>query len=257
MAKVTEKKGQLTFKLASFEGPLDLLLHLIKQNEMDIYDISMVTITSQYLEYLHQMQTLQLDIAGEYLVMAATLLNIKSKMLLPNNQPVEVTEDYEDPREDLVQQLVLHQTFQLAADQLKEYATERQKNVGREQEQVPADAKLGQLKKGATSIETLQQAFARLLAKKQLVKPVKRQIYEEKYRLKDEIVRLKTIILKAQKPLYFDSLFEGQADLERVVTTFLALLELIKQGQVLAKQEVALGPILMIGGEETTVIKNI
>ena len=248
MANESEQT-KLTFKLASFEGPLDLLLHLIKQNEMDIYDIPMVTITSQYLAYLHQMQTLELDIAGEYLVMAATLLNIKSKMLLPN-QPVEVEADYEDPREDLVQQLVLHQTFQLAAEKLKDFATERQKSVGREQAQVPLDAKLGQLKTGATTVANLQQAFARLLAKKQLVKPVKRQVYQERYNLKDTLVALTQKIRQAKAPIYFDSLFADQTDLEQVVTTFLALLELVKQGTVVAKQEVTLGPILMISGEK-------
>ena len=79
--------GKLTFKLPTFEGPLDLLLHLIKKNEMDIYDIPMSKITSQYIDYLHQMQSLELDIAGEYLVIAAMLVNIKSKMLLPSTIP--------------------------------------------------------------------------------------------------------------------------------------------------------------------------
>ncbi|WP_225349912.1 segregation and condensation protein A [Ligilactobacillus equi] len=109
---MANEEDVLTFKLQSFEGPLDLLLHLIKQNEMDIYDIEMVAITSQYLDYLHRMKKMQLDIAGEYLVMAATLLNIKSRLLLPNEQAPQVEDEtYEDPREELVQQLLLHQAF--------------------------------------------------------------------------------------------------------------------------------------------------
>ena len=105
--------GKLTFKLPTFEGPLDLLLHLIKKNEMDIYDIPMSKITSQYIDYLHQMQSLELDIAGEYLVIAAMLVNIKSKMLLPstNAETMIDDEDVIDPREELVAQLVLHQPF--------------------------------------------------------------------------------------------------------------------------------------------------
>ena len=90
-----ESKQELFFKLEDFEGPLDLLLHLIKKNEMDIYDISMVTITSQYLEYIERLKELQLDIAGEYLVTAAMLINIKSRMLLPNEKPLYDDEDKE------------------------------------------------------------------------------------------------------------------------------------------------------------------
>ena len=141
----TNNDHQLTFKVEKFEGPLDLLLHLIRQNKMDINDIPMAEITAQYIDYLHQMQTLQLDVAGEYLVMAAMLLNIKSKMLLPTEQEQveEFEEDYEDPREELVQQLILHQTFQDAGTQLQVLATERQKQYSREQATIPADAKLG------------------------------------------------------------------------------------------------------------------
>ena len=91
--------GKLTFKLPTFEGPLDLLLHLIKKNEMDIYDIPMSKITSQYIDYLHQMQSLELDIAGEYLVIAAMLVNIKSKMLLPStNAETMIDEDRKSTR---------------------------------------------------------------------------------------------------------------------------------------------------------------
>jgi len=114
MADESLDMRHLTFKLPTFEGPLDLLLHLIRKNEMDIYDIKMSEITSQYIAYLHQMQELELDIAGEYLLIAAMLINIKSKMLLPTHQEDDFNEntELEDPREELVMQLILHQTYQ-------------------------------------------------------------------------------------------------------------------------------------------------
>lgn len=113
MNKLESHEKKLTFKLTSFEGPLDLLLHLIRQNEMNIYDIQMTAITSQYMDYLHQMKELRLDIAGEYLVMAATLMNIKSRLLLPQEQEASSADvDEEDPRNDLVQQLLVHQLYQ-------------------------------------------------------------------------------------------------------------------------------------------------
>ncbi len=102
---------QLTLVLTDFEGPLDLLLHLIKQTKIDIYDIPIAEITAQYLDYLHQMQVLKLDVAGDYLVMAATLMKIKSKLLLPKAPELieEETEEYVDPRQELVDQLLAYQ----------------------------------------------------------------------------------------------------------------------------------------------------
>lgn len=239
---------KLTFKLATFEGPLDLLLHLIKENQMDIYDISMATITSQYIDYLHQMQTLELDIAGEYLVTAAMLLNIKSRMLLPNEQAQE-SEEFDDPREELVQQLILHQTFQMAAGKFKDYASERQKSTSREQEPVPSDAKLGQLKQG-TSVYELQHAFARLITKKQLSRPVTRQVHIERYTLKEEMVRLKARIFTTKNAIEFTEVVSDETDTEQLVTVFLALLELIKRGAVIVSQATTLGPIIMRSGED-------
>ncbi|MEJ1324074.1 segregation/condensation protein A [Latilactobacillus sakei] len=119
---------QLTLILTDFEGPLDLLLHLINQTKIDIYDIPIAEITTQYLDYLHQMQELKLDIAGDYLVMAATLMKIKSKLLLPAPPAMAETleEDYVDPRQELVDQLLAYQAFQKIATVLQERESERQ-----------------------------------------------------------------------------------------------------------------------------------
>src|SRR4051812_16736106 len=109
-------------RLDKFEGPLDLLLHLIKQHEVDIYDIPIAVVTAQYLEYIDMMQELNLDVAGEFLVMAATLIHIKSRMLLPRVDPTQEDPD-EDPREALVRRLLEHQKFKAAAELPHERAT--------------------------------------------------------------------------------------------------------------------------------------
>ncbi|MHC3376790.1 segregation and condensation protein A [Ligilactobacillus equi] len=242
---MANEEDVLTFKLQSFEGPLDLLLHLIKQNEMDIYDIEMVAITSQYLDYLHRMKKMQLDIAGEYLVIAATLLNIKSRLLLPNEQAPQVEDEtYEDPREELVQQLLLHQAFKEAAANLKGFADERQQLISRPQALVPEDAKLGQLEDGL-EVKALQQAFVRLLTKKKLeVVQAPRQVQAERYTIKDEMQRLNRLLQENHKPVLFTALFEN-GDREEIVTTFLALLELVKRKKVVASQSEVLGDLMI------------
>src|SRR6476469_4338642 len=112
-------------RLERFEGPLDLLLHLIKKNELNIHDIPIALITQQYLDAIGLMQELDLDIAGDFLVMAATLIHIKSRLLLPRPAPEQATEDEEDPRDALVRRLVAHQQFKAAAEMLHERETVR------------------------------------------------------------------------------------------------------------------------------------
>lgn len=231
----------LTFKLPTFEGPLDLLLHLIKANEMDIYDIPMADITAQYLASLKQMQALQLDLGGEYLLLAATLLNIKSKMLLPNEIiEADAEEEFFDPREDLVKQLLLHEYYQKAAVALSDYADKRSLSytieaaVSERQQPVLADEQL--------DIALLTKAFEQALLKQQLQKPTPRTIIEEKYPLKQEIAQLKKLLTK-QDRLTFGELLAETKEIEKVVTVFLALLELIKSQEVSMHQGINLGPI--------------
>lgn len=252
--EATPNVKELLFKVPDFEGPLDLLLHLIKKNQMDIYDIPMAEITTQYIDYLHQLKEMQLDIAGEYLVTASMLVNIKSKMLLPNEQASLQTDDeVEDPRESLVQQLLLHQTFQTAAQNMRGYADERMKLYPREQALVPAGASLGKLDPDSCDITALQKAFARLMLKRKAQKPVMRKIESERYFLKDQITRVEKLVKQAKEPIEFEDLFAANAALELVVTTFLALLELVKQGAIRATQEDVLGPIKLVSGEVNAV----
>lgn len=246
MLKFDQTSQQLTFKLASFEGPLDLLLHLIKQNQMDIYDIKISEITSQYLEYLDQMKSTSLQVAGEYFVMAATLLNIKSKMLLPVHEETVVADQApEDPRQELVDQLIAHQCFQLAADKLQELAQKRAGNFNRPAAQASLDPK--QLLQKHFSIAVLERYYGQVLLRQRQHNDLKktRQIKTENFTIKQESKRIEQAVTAAASGwINFQKLFDPtNLVIEQLVTSFLALLELIKRGRIEVSQQVDLGPI--------------
>lgn len=247
--KSNHSEDKLTFKVAAFEGPLDLLLHLIRKNKMNIYDIQMTAITSQYIDYLHQMQDLQLDVAGEYLVMAATLLNIKSKMLLPRKNNDSDVEEEEDPREDLLQQLLLHKYYQELGGKLADAAQERNLNFTRDQAMVPSDAQLGKLKDDTATPNQLQRTFERVLARKKFIKFSQPAVKPDKYSVKTETKRIKSL-LKNTACISFNHLFDNAEDLEQMVTLFLALLELVKDGDVKTEQQENLQEILILRREK-------
>ncbi|EJE98483.1 segregation and condensation protein A [Liquorilactobacillus mali] len=242
---VTSFENQkLTFKIKSFEGPLDLLLHLIKQNQMDIYDIPMTEITSQYIEKLHQMQTMELDIAGEYLVMASTLLNIKSKMLLPNHDELEDAETIDDPRLELVQQLLEHQCYQMAAENLDELFESRALHYTREQADEPCDTRKVLLS-GSQPAVLLKQTFVRLLASKKTVIAKKGSIRKEHFTIEGEMTNILYRLLK-NGSISFDSLIiEQEVQVEKIVTCFLAMLELVKRGTIEIIQKQSLDTIIL------------
>ena len=235
--------GQPLIQVSDFEGPLDLLLHLIKTNEMDIYDIRIATITSQYLDYLHQMQTLRLDIAGEYFVMAANLMAIKAKLLLPKPQTLAPSDEDEpdDPREDLVNQLLEYQRYKQAAQVLKARAQERQRHFTRPAMAVPESVALSV----APGIETadLQTALAKLVHRAMVAKPVTQSIRQAHYTIKDQMATVLTRLEHSHGPLSFEQLIGRTPVLAEIVTTFLAVLELARQRQVALKQVSRLVPL--------------
>ncbi|WP_367294931.1 ScpA family protein [Levilactobacillus yonginensis] len=242
MDKATEN-GQPLIQVSDFEGPLDLLLHLIKTNEMDIYDIRITTITSQYLTYLHQMQELRLDIAGEYFVMAANLMAIKAKMLLPKPTTVDpIDEDAsEDPREDLVNQLLEYQRYKQAAQELKKRAIARQEHFTRPAMAVPESVTMSV----APGIQTsdLQAALAKLVHRAMIAKPVTQNIHQEHFTIKAQMATVLTRLQRAKHPVNFETLLAGVPALEEVVTTFLAVLELARQRQVQLQQVSRVAPL--------------
>lgn len=228
----------LTLMLDKFEGPLDLLLHLIKQSKIDIYDIPIAKITSQYLDYLHKLQSNALAVAGDYLVMAATLMRIKSKMLLPQLHP-ETNEDDEfavDPREDLVAQLFTYQVYKNAAADLSQRAQQRQGYFAKPVS-APDNQQNLELRPGAVKVNDLFNAIQKILSKQQHVKETHfiNKINHEKFNVKAQIKLVMTRI-KQHHHLRFNQLLNNTNNPEEVVTTFLALLELMKKQQIDCQQ---------------------
>lgn len=228
-------------KLEIFEGPLDLLLYLIKKNEVDIYDIPIERITKQYLEYMDMFKILNLDVAGEFVVMAANLIYIKSRSLLPvNQQPPEETAEEEDPRWELVRQLIEYKKFKDAAAHLgqREVAQENLFSRMPEKPEFEAERPLGEV-----SIFDLINAFQSVL-KRLNKKEDLREIFEENFSVSDKI-ELIVKMTASGVPLKFTELFAGAASRTEIVVTFLALLELIRLKQLRVTQEESLGDIVV------------
>jgi len=229
-------------KLEVFEGPLDLLLYLIKKEEVDIYDIPIERITNQYMEYLSLMQLLNLEVAGEFLVMAATLMYIKSRMLLPVDQQVtdSEAEEGEDPRWELIRQLVEYKKFKDAALQLGQ-REEQQANIFARQGpdagiEVDKDVPLAEV-----SIFDLINAFNDVL-KKASAREDFREIIEEKFTVSDKIEEI-LYTLRDRSEMIFSELFANASSRAEVVVTFLALLELIRLKRLKVIQTEAFGEI--------------
>ena len=225
-------------KIPSFEGPLDLLLHLIKQNKVDIYDIPIALITKQYLEYVELMKELNLEIASEFLVMAATLIYIKSRMLLPPDETVQ-TEEQEDPRAGLVQRLLEYQAFKEVSAELKKkeeiWANVFSRDYTEKDEyQLEPELYLFDL-----NIFDLIDALKKIISR---VPPDAIKITRETLTVKDKIA----VILEKMEREHvarFDELFAGDSTRIQIIVTFLALLEILKLGLARVLQDKEFGTI--------------
>ena len=226
-------------RLEVFEGPLDLLLYLIKKDELDIHDIPMEKITAQYVQYLDLMKMLDLNVAGEFIVMAATLMMIKSRMLLPAEDRPEMEEEEEDPRWDLVRQLVEYKKFKDAALHLEALEARREDIFGRD----GADAVLGKEPDVAlhdVGLFDLISAFSEALKK---VKTENlREIFAERFTVAEKIEHL-GCRLRTEKRFSVSQMFEGMKSRTEIACTFLALLEMIRLCQARAVQRDTYGEI--------------
>jgi segregation and condensation protein A len=226
-------------KLDTFEGPLDLLIHLIKTEEVNIYDIPIALITTRYLEYIDLMQELNLDLAGEFLVMAATLIHIKSRMLLPRPDPTQEDPE-EDPREALVRRLLEHQKFKAAAELLFERATVRGAQWMRPDERVAGLA--GDESEGELEVDlfSLLSAFQHVLerAKERPAVPLPIEQISVETRIQQLLARLSDL-----EACGFDDLFADVSSRGDMIVTFLALLEMIRLKLVRVFQASPFGPI--------------
>jgi segregation and condensation protein A len=233
-------RATVTVKLARFEGPLDLLLHLIQRDEIDIYDIPIAHITQQYLAYLELMRALDLDVAGEFLVMAATLMRIKAKMLLPLPQSGE-DEDEGDPREELVQRLIEYRTFKEAADTLKGREAERRQLF--ERGLVPGEEEMGPLPLAPVTLFDLLDALNRVMSR--LPESAVYEVEGEVYDVEDKMTLIAGTVAEHGEASFTALLLRCRARGEMIVT-FVALLELIKQGTVEVVQSEPFGDIRIL-----------
>ncbi|MCE0484944.1 MAG: segregation/condensation protein A [Methylacidiphilales bacterium] len=229
-------------KLPVFEGPLDLLLYLIKKDELDIYDIPIERITSRYLEYLRLIKMLDLEIAGEYLVVAATLVYIKSRVLLPQDQrPPEDEADEDDPRWELVRQLVEYKKYKDAAFELQQCLV-RQENVhGRGTAFKPEPGAGGGLPFDQVGLFDLLAVFQKVLARASHDEDL-RDIFEDRFTVSDKI-QLILGEMTSRSRIVFEELFVAGASRTEIVVTFLAVLELIRLKQIGVVQESPFSPI--------------
>ena len=220
-----------TVHLEVFEGPMDLLMHLIEKDKIDIYDIPIAQLTEQYLEYLRRMQEFDMEIASSFLVMAATLLQIKSRMMLPK-PPAAQEDEEEDPRLELVRRILEYRKFKQVSSVLGEMACTYEKYVVRE----PLPLPVHHLPPENLKLSHLLEAFQTVLEVKEELSIPKALVEPESYNIQDKMRELLTMLSRSGGRLLFAEAFPTGSRSELIVT-FLALLELIKLKSVLVKQQ--------------------
>ena len=241
----------IPLKLQVFEGPMDLLMHLIEKNKIDIYDIPIVTITDQYLEYVRQMDRDDMNVTSEFLVMAATLLDIKSRMLLPREENEEGEE--EDPRDELVRRLLEYKMYKYMSEELREknrhagYSYFRQQDLPEEVRSYVPPLNYEELI-GDRTAQSLRAVFAEVLKrKKSRVDPIRSgfgKIQKEEISVADKELYIRAY-LQRHPHADFREMLELEDSKEEIIVTFLVILELMKNQKIMITQEEAFGKILI------------
>lgn len=226
-------------KLEIFEGPLDLLLYLVKKDHLNIYDIPIAQVTQQYLEYLNLMQLLDINIAGEFLVMAATLMQIKAKMLLPAQEEPEAPE--EDPREELVRRLVEYEKFKAVAQTLREREQAQQEIFRRPKTSVSAQQDTPQQEVYfEASIFDLISAFSEAL--KDVPKDLFYEVIKDEFTVEDKIHQILHLLL-VENSIKISTLFKQAKNKLEMVVVFIAVLELIRLKEIVVMQKMPFAEI--------------
>ena len=233
----TESREDIKLTLGEFSGPLDLLLFLIKQEQANIFDIPIARITDEYLKYIRLMKTLDLSLAADFLVMAATLIEIKSKMLLPREITGESDEEIEDPRQELIDRLLEHQKFKNAAEMLYERVTVEQ-----------AVFRRGQIESDENNLETnasvfdLLAVFQKILARHK--EEIKLEIEREEMSLADMLKHIRAKIFQA-KEINLLELFGAMRTRQELVLAFIAVLELVRTESISLLQRKTFGDVIL------------
>lgn len=218
------------FVINDFEGPLDLLLHLIKTSKMDIYDIKVEKITKQYLDFIRSMEEMNLTVASEYLVMASELIEIKSRMLLPSKKEMDNDEYEEDPRENLINRLLEYKKYKDMIDTFKSLEEERKDIFTKDPINLSEYRTNLVDNNGDLSLDDLINALNNFLKRKEDEKPIQTKITKREISVKDRTYEIRNI-LKTRKEVSFFELFEIKTR-EYIVVTFLSILEMAKHGEI-------------------------
>lgn len=243
-AETSAEQSGITIRLEAFEGPLDLLLHLIKKEEVDIWNIPIARITEQYLEYLQIMKELNINVAGEWLMMAATLIYIKSRMLVPQEKKEEQEEEGEDPRNELVYQLLEHQKFKNAAEML--YTREEVENAvwNKPPEEILEDG----AEVVSVTLFDLLKAFHEVVKRFEDQRVM--QVAQENVTIEQKIDEIRQRFL-VHDQLVFSSFFREARSKRHLIVTFLALLELVRLREIWLFQKKAFEEIQITKLKET------
>lgn len=220
-------------RLSNFEGPLDLLLHLVKEGNTDIFDINIVEITDKYLEYIRKEESLNINVSSDYLVMAAELMYLKSKSLLPSDNTKNDDLEEEITRESLIDKLLEYQRYKEVTFSLKELEKER-KNIYVKNPEKVSDYISSKIV-GESSIDDLIAAFKSFLVRQELDKPLETTITKKEYSVRERKIGIKNILFQ-KKRVYLDELFE-EFNKPYIVVTFLSILEMVKERDIIVKQD--------------------
>ncbi len=235
---------EMVVHLPDFDGPLDLLLHLVRQNRVDIFDIPIAEITDRYLEVIRSWERMDLEIASEYLVMSATLIEIKSRMLLPKPPRTEPDEEGQDPRAELVAKLVEYSRYRGLVETLQAWEEDRRQLFFRTTDPDPADYELP-IPDGQLNPQWLAQALDRVLARAVDTQPSQVIMPRKRVTLRLRMVEVLRRALSWTEQQPFDALFDGAYTRWDVLVTFLSVLELMRQNRIGATQDGPLAPVYL------------
>jgi len=237
-------------KLELFEGPLDLLLYLVKKDHLNIYDIPIAQVTEQYLQYLNLMQLLDLNIAGEFLVMAATLLQIKSRMLLPAQETPEAEEVQEDPRAELVKRLLEYEKFKEIAESLRQKEADQREVFKRPRSEIDKELSPGTEVYFEASIFDLITAFSKAL--EDVPKEIFYEVIKDEFTIEGKIHELLHLLLVVSS-IRISELFGKAKNKIEIIVVFLAILELIRLKEIVARQKDSFSEIEITRNKENII----
>ena len=222
---------QLELHLNDFDGPLEVLLHLIQESKMDIYDIQISKITEQYMQYIYDAQQLNIEIVGEYFVMAAKLMVIKSKMLLPTISDDQSDEEQADPREELVSQLLNYKRYKMVAADIKKREMTRRESFTRSELTVPP-TKEELIQPSPFNSGDIMASYVDALKHFKYNQPMSTVIHEWQFTIQGQSQRIRQLLNQHHEQLSFDKLVSHSSQTEEIVTDFLAILEMAKYNEV-------------------------